>query len=62
MTEISTKDKDDLELASKIRPKEKFVVPVIKYKDLKGNEVDDKLGVKLALLTAGQYQAKRPMA
>lgn len=49
-------DEDDRELANKFKPKKKYMSPHIKYKDLKGKEVDDEAGVKLAQLTNGQYQ------
>lgn len=52
----ASEDEDDKELASKLKPKQMFVIPVIKYTDLKGKEVDKKTGVKLMLLNPGQYQ------
>lgn len=51
----SSKDPDDRELAKKFKPQKKFFAPSIRYKDEKGGEVDD-TGVKLLILTSGQYQ------
>lgn len=52
----ASKDDGDKELAQALKPKRKFVVPVIKYLDAKGKKVDDKTGVRLAQMTVGQYQ------
>lgn len=52
----ASKDDSDKELATALKPKRKFVVPVIKYTDLKGKQVDERAGVKLAQLTSSQYQ------
>lgn len=51
-----SKDEGDKKLAEALKPKRKFVVPCIKYKDTAGKQVDEKAGVKLAQLTPGQYQ------
>lgn len=53
----SSEDDDDRELAGRVKPKRKYVVPVIKYLDLKGKKVDEKRGAKLILLPATAYQA-----
>ena len=52
-----SKDEDDVELAGKLRPKVKFVVPVIVKKDKAGKEVDEQTGVKLMLVPKGVYQS-----
>lgn len=52
----NSKDEDEKELAGKIKPKKKYVVPVIKYLDLKGKKVDEKTGVKLLQVSPGVYQ------
>ena len=51
-----SKDEDDRALAKTIKPKKKFVVPHIKYKDEKGKEPDTENGAKLLLLTGNQFQ------
>lgn len=56
-TELSgSKDETDREMAKKFKPNKKYFMPVIKYKDEKGKEVDAEAGVKLLILTSGQYQ------
>ena len=45
-------DEADKELAQKFAPRRRFLAPMIKYD---GKEVDD-IGMKLGLLTSGQYQ------
>lgn len=52
----ASKDSKDQAIAKKIKPKRKFVMPHIRYNDLKGQEVDTERGEKLLLLTSGQYQ------
>ena len=53
----ASKDPDDQELAKgALKPKKKYVVPVIKYKDLKGTKVDEQSGVKLLQLANSAYQ------
>lgn len=54
--ELKDGDEDDKELASKFKPQTRYVQPHIRFKDLKGKEVDDEQGAKLLLLTSGQYQ------
>lgn len=54
--ELSEGDDDDKELAAKMKPKRRYVVPVIKYEDLKGKKVDEKTGVKLLFCTGQVYQ------
>jgi hypothetical protein len=51
-----SKDEDDSELAGKLRPKTKFVIPVIVKKDKAGKEVDEQLGVRLMMIPKGVYQ------
>jgi hypothetical protein len=54
--EAWTKYKDkNKELADKIKPKKMYVMPAIKYDDLKGGKINS-MGAKLALLTPGAYQ------
>lgn len=48
---------EDKELAKKFVPKKKYLMPVIVYKDLKGNELNTDDSGKLIQLTAGLYQA-----
>lgn len=50
----SSKDSDK-DLSKKLKPKKKFLMPSIRYKDEKGKEVDTQAGVKLSVLTSGQY-------
>lgn len=52
----ASKKEDDKALAATMKPKQRFALAVIKYKDLKGQEVDEQTGVKLTLLSMGQYQ------
>lgn len=52
----SSENDDDRELAKTIAPKKRFFVPHIKYLDEKGTKVDHDAGIKLAILTNGQYQ------
>jgi hypothetical protein len=54
--ELKEGDDGDRDLASKIRPKAKYVVPVLTYSDLKGESIDDSKSGKLLLLTGGVYQ------
>jgi hypothetical protein len=53
---LNAGDEDDKELAATFKPKSKYVIPVVKYKDIKGKEVDHQIGERLAMLTSGQYQ------
>lgn len=52
----NSNDEDEKDLASKFKPKKKFMVPMIKYLDEKGLKIDTEAGPKLAQLTSGQYQ------
>jgi len=52
---LNSGDEDDKSLAATFKPKSRYVVAVIKYKDIKGKEIEES-GVKMPLLTAGQYQ------
>jgi hypothetical protein len=49
-------DEDDRELAEKFKPKKKYVIPVLQFKDLKGKEIIPKSAGKLVLVTGGIYQ------
>jgi hypothetical protein len=51
-----SKKASDKELAKRIKPQKKFMVPHIRYKDEKGKKVDYEAGVKLLILSGGQYQ------
>jgi hypothetical protein len=53
---VNDKDDGDKELINTMKPKQRFVLPVIAFKDLKGKVVDESRGAKLALLNMGQYQ------
>lgn len=55
---LKSKDPDDKELANgALKPKRKYVVPVIKYLDTKGTKVDEKNSPKLIQLVNQAYQA-----
>lgn len=54
--ELKNGDEDDKALADKLKPKRKYVVPVILYEDLKGKKIDEKNSGKLISLTTGTYQ------
>lgn len=49
-------DSDDQALSKTFKPRNKYLVPSIQFKDEKGTEVDEQTGVKLANLASGQYQ------
>lgn len=49
----ASKSEDDRDLAATFRPKKKYLIPIIKYKDEKGKEVE--LGPKLAQVANGVY-------
>lgn len=51
-----SKEDMDKKLAGKVKPKKKFLMPVVRFKDEFGKELDTETGVKLALLAPGQYQ------
>lgn len=51
-----SKDDKDKKLASKVKPKKKYLMPAVRFKDVHGEELDVEAGVKLALLAPGQYQ------
>lgn len=52
-----SKKASERDLAKRIKPQKKFMVPHIRYKDTKGKEVDHEAGAKLLILSSGQYQA-----
>lgn len=52
----ASKDPKDQAIAKKLKPKRKFMMPSVRYLDLKGSAIDIEAGAKLALLTGGQYQ------
>lgn len=52
----NSKKAADKELADKMKPKTKYVIPVIKFSDTKGSAVDERTGVRLLLVTSGPYQ------
>jgi hypothetical protein len=52
----SSSDEDDQALATKLKPKPKYVIAVIKKKDKMGKEVDEQLGVRLMQIPKGVYQ------
>jgi len=49
------KDEDDRAFAKKMAPKKRYLVAGVKYKDEKGQEIDEEMGVKLALCSGGLY-------
>lgn len=51
-----SREEADKKLAKKVKPKTKYLMPCIRYKDEDGEEVDMEAGIKPALLTPGQYQ------
>ena len=52
----SSKDEDDMELAKKLVPRSKYVMPVVMYKDEKGKEVDTENSERLFQVAGGTYQ------
>lgn len=52
----ASKKASERELAKKFKPSKRYFVPVIKYKDERGKEVDHQSKVKLLLLSTGTYQ------
>lgn len=50
-----SKNDDDKKLAETFKPRKKYFMPVYRYKDEKGKEVDTQSGIKLLLLTPGLY-------
>lgn len=50
-----SKKASDKELAKKISPRKRFLVPVIPFRDPKGKEVDTERAGKLMILTSGVY-------
>lgn len=55
--ELKDSDDDaDKELAKRIMPKTRYVMPVLVYKDLKGKVVDEELSGKLMQITGGLFQ------
>lgn len=52
----NSKKDEDKEMAKKISPKKRYFALHYKYKDEKGKQVEEQLGVRLAILTNGQYQ------
>lgn len=51
-----SRDDQDKGLAKKLKPKTKWVMACLKYKDEKGKELDAESGVKLLLMSSGLYQ------
>lgn len=49
-------NEDDAGIMEKFKPKTKYVLPVVKKKSKTDREVDDKVGVKLLLISKGVYQ------
>ncbi len=53
----NSKNEKDREFAKKyLKPSKKYFSPHIKYKDEAGKEIDKDAGVKLLILSGGQYQ------
>ena len=51
-----SKDEADLEIAKKLQPRNKFLMPVLVYEDQKGKKVDTTNSGKLLQITGGLYQ------
>lgn len=51
----ASSDEDDRKFAEKLKPKRRYMGPVLRYKDENGKELDTEAGVKLVLLTGGLY-------
>lgn len=51
----SSGDDEDLEIAKKMVPKQKYVIPVIIYKDLKGTQVDTENSNRLFQIAGSVY-------
>lgn len=55
--ELKNSDDDaDKEIAKKMMPKTRYVMPVLVYKDQKGKEVDEEQSGKLMQITGGLFQ------
>lgn len=50
-----SKDEDDLEIAKKMVPRQKFLIPIIMYEDLKGKKVDEENSKRLFQIVASVY-------
>jgi hypothetical protein len=54
---LSQSDSDkDKKFAESFKPRKKFFVPMLSFKDIKGEEIDAEAGVKLAQLAHSQYK------
>lgn len=56
---LSAGDDDEKKLAATIKPKKKWLIPIIRYKDEQGKEIDERekgKGAKPALISNKQYQ------
>lgn len=51
----NSKDEDDLEIAKKLVPRQKFIIPVIMFKDLKGTQVDEENSERLFQIASSVY-------
>lgn len=49
-------NEDDAGILEKLKPKKKYVIPVVKKVSKTDKSVDDKTGVRLLVITAGVYQ------
>ena len=49
-------DEEDIEIAKKLVPRKKYVIPIIMYKDDKGKEVDTENSERLFQIAGGTYQ------
>lgn len=52
---VNSKKESDRKFAKTFKPSKRFFSPHIRYKDVKGQELDVESGVKLLMLTTGQY-------
>lgn len=51
----NSKDDDDLEIAKKLVPRNKYVIPILMYKDKNGKEVDEENTNKLLAIATSVY-------
>lgn len=53
----NSEDEDDMEIAKKLVPRQKYVIPVIMYKDAKGTQVDTENSKRLFQIAPSVYNA-----
>jgi len=52
---MESDDEDDKDLAKTLKPKSKYLMPCIIYKDQKGKEIDEEKGITLVQITPSLY-------